>query len=102
MTGFSADWLALRARMIGASTSDRLVPVMEVAGHLAWDSIMDHGVYPFPEGIADRFSEAALEDAIEQEDEATAIPLARRALAVFESYLPRLVAPVCPARWRVC
>ncbi len=76
----AADWLTLRRELENRSEADRLVPVMEIIGHLSWDSLMDHGNYPYPEGIAGRFDEAALEATIEDEDEKTAIAIARRAL----------------------
>jgi nitrite reductase/ring-hydroxylating ferredoxin subunit len=77
----AADWLTLRRGLNGASAADRMVPVTEIVGHLAWDSLMDHGTYPYPQGTAERFDPRALAAAIENEDEATAVPLARRGLA---------------------
>lgn len=76
----AADWLALRERAKPAGAAERLVPVMEIIGHLAWDSLMDHGRFPYPQDIAPAFDEAALEEAIEHEDENRAIGLARRAI----------------------
>lgn len=76
----AADWLALRDMSKPTGSAERLIPVMEIIGHLAWDSLMDHGRFPYPQDVAAVFDEAALEEAIEQEDEMRAIGLARRAL----------------------
>lgn len=76
----AADWLALRERTRLADAAERLVPVMEIIGHLAWDSLMNHGRFPYPQEVALSFDEASLEEAIEQEDEKRAIGLARRAI----------------------
>lgn len=86
----AADWLTLRRELENRDAADRLVPVMEIIGHLSWDSLMDHGTYPYPDGIAEQFDEAALEAAIENEDEESAIAIARRALQ--EGKLDRLRA----------
>ncbi len=76
----AADWLTLHRELKDDRGSDRLVPIIEIIGHLSWDSLMDHGTYPYPDGTAGRFDAAALEAAIEAEDEKTAIAIARRAL----------------------
>lgn len=74
------DWIALRDRLSGERSSDRLIPVVEIVGHLSWDAIMQPGPFPFPEGTADRFDAQALEEAIELEDEGLAVALTRAAL----------------------
>jgi nitrite reductase/ring-hydroxylating ferredoxin subunit len=72
------DWLALRGRLNG-DEAGRLVPVVEVVGHLAWDSLREPG-YPYPSGTRPYAAEA-LAEAIEREDEAEAVGLLRGALA---------------------
>lgn len=84
----AADWLALRETIEPARTAERLIPVMEIIGHLAWDCLMDHGRFPYPQDVARSFDEAALEEAIEHEDEKRAIGLAR--WAILDGELPRL------------
>ncbi len=74
------DWIALRSRMATNRPAERLIPVLEIVGHLSWDAIMQPGPFPFPDGTADRFDAQALEDAIEREDEALAVALTRAAL----------------------
>jgi nitrite reductase/ring-hydroxylating ferredoxin subunit len=74
----SADWLALRATR-ARDEAERLVPLAECLGHLAWDSLREP-VYPYPEGRA-AYDPDALVEAIEREDEEAAIALARGALA---------------------
>jgi nitrite reductase/ring-hydroxylating ferredoxin subunit len=74
------DWLALRRAMNGAAASDRLIPVVEVIGHLSWDALMQQGPYPFAQGRVDAYDAAVFEDAIEREDEATAVRHVRAAL----------------------
>lgn len=76
----AADWLTLRRELKDSDTSDRLVPIMEIIGHLSWDSLMDHGTYPYADGTAKTFDEAVLEAAIEAEDEKNAAKIARRAI----------------------
>lgn len=76
----AADWLTVRHELDASNEADRLVPIMEIIGHLSWDSLMDHGIFPYPEAIAERFDEAALESAIEDEDVNAAVAIARRAL----------------------
>ena len=61
------DWLALRDGL-ARSEAERLVPVTEIVGHLAWDSLREPA-YPFPQGLAD-YDPEALVHAIEREDDA--------------------------------
>jgi nitrite reductase/ring-hydroxylating ferredoxin subunit len=72
------DWLALREGL-ARSAAERLVPVTEIVGHLAWDSLREPA-YPFPAGVADYVPEALVQ-AIEREDEAAAVAQVRGALA---------------------
>src|SRR3546814_3779908 len=60
------------------SEAERLVPLVEVVGHLAWDSLREPA-FPFAEGLLP-YDAAALVAAIEAEDEARALRLARGAL----------------------
>lgn len=71
------DWLTLRSRLAGGDPSLDLVPLMEIIGHLCWDSLRWRE-FPFPEGTA-RFDPNRLVQAIEDEDEATAMALVRGA-----------------------
>jgi nitrite reductase/ring-hydroxylating ferredoxin subunit len=73
------DWLALRARLAGDDPTLDLVPLLEIVGHLCWDSLRWHA-FPFPEGIRE-FDPEALVQAIETEDEAGAMALIRGAIA---------------------
>ena len=71
------DWLALRSE-IPTDEAERLVPLVEIVGNLAWDTLREPA-YPYPTGkIA--FDADALVEAIEIEDEATAAALVRGAL----------------------
>ncbi len=80
----AADWLSLRAWKAGADPALDLSPLVEVVGHMAWDSLR-HNAYPYPPGRAPYAAEA-LAAAIEAEDEATACALARGALSEGQSY----------------
>ena len=71
------DWLALRDEC-GVEAHQKLVPLIEVVGHLAWDSLREPR-YPFTEEAA-AYDPSALVEAIEQEDEARAVALVRGAL----------------------
>ena len=73
------DWLALRDWKAGDDPALGLAPLVEVVGHLAWDTLRQPA-YPYPQGSAPYDPQALLE-AIEAEDEATACALARGALA---------------------
>ncbi len=81
--GGAADWLALREDY-AETEEERLVPLVEVVGHLAWDSLRE-AAFPFPQG-ARPYDPAALVAAIEAEDEAAAVGLVRGALAAGLSY----------------
>src|SRR3546814_13422111 len=70
------------------SEAERLVPLVEVVGHLAWDSLREPA-FPFAEGLLP-YDAAALVAAIEADDEARALRLARGAL--FEGRAFREVA----------
>ncbi len=75
------DWLALRDYLDPENTADRLVPVIEIIGHLSWDALQEKGPFPFSDGIAAEYDAQALEDAIEAEDEDTAVRQVRAGLA---------------------
>jgi nitrite reductase/ring-hydroxylating ferredoxin subunit len=81
--GGAADWLALR-ESYAESETERLVPLVEIVGHLAWDSLREPA-WPFPEG-RHPYDAAALVAAIEAEDEAAAVALLRGALAAGLGY----------------
>src|SRR3546814_9650697 len=74
----AADWLMLRDDY-AATAEERLVPLVEVVGHLAWDSLREPP-YPFAEGMLP-YDAGALVAAIEAEDEAGAVRLLRGALS---------------------
>ena len=71
------DWLALRDDL-AKDDQERLVPLLEVVGHLAWDSLREPA-YPFP-AESRPYAAAELVAAIEAEDEGRAIALLRGAL----------------------
>jgi nitrite reductase/ring-hydroxylating ferredoxin subunit len=71
------DWLAIRDDY-AVTEAERLVPLMEVLGHLAWDTLREPA-FPFAEGLLP-YDAAALIAAIEAEDEARAVRLVRGAL----------------------
>ncbi len=73
------DWLTLRAARRNGDEALRLVPLMEIVGHLAWDSLREPA-YPFPAGAAS-FDPVRLVAAIEAEDEPAAAAQVRGALA---------------------
>ena len=73
------DWLALRERLAGDDAPLGLVPLLEIIGHLCWDSLRWRE-FPFPEGIK-AFDPDSLVLAIETEDEAGAMALVRGAFA---------------------
>ncbi|MEQ8357175.1 MAG: Rieske (2Fe-2S) protein [Kiloniellaceae bacterium] len=81
--GGAADWLALRDDY-AVSDEERLVPLIEVVGHLAWDSLREPA-HPYPPGCR-AYDPAALVAAIEAEDEAAAVALVRGALAAGLAY----------------
>src|SRR3546814_15133784 len=61
----AADWLAIRDDY-AASEAERLVPLVEVVGHLAWDSLREPA-FPFAEGLL-HYDAAALVAATEAEE----------------------------------
>ena len=71
------DWLALRDDL-AANDQERLVPLLEVVGHLAWDCLREPA-YPFP-AESRPFVAAELVAAIEAEDESAAVASLRGAL----------------------
>jgi nitrite reductase/ring-hydroxylating ferredoxin subunit len=71
------DWLDL-SRDYARDEFETMAPVVEVVAHLAWDSLREP-LYAFPEGTSD-YSPDALVRAIENEDEAAAVRMARGAL----------------------
>ncbi|MEM7226886.1 MAG: Rieske 2Fe-2S domain-containing protein [Pseudomonadota bacterium] len=73
----AADWLALRETL--SEDSERLVPLVEILGHLAWDSLREPA-YPYPSETRPYDAED-LVSAIEREDEPAAVGLVRGALA---------------------
>lgn len=75
------DWLALRSRLEGAGEADRMIPIIEIIGHLSWDSQRERGPFPFPQGQTACFDAQELEAGIEAEDEGTAIRQVRAGLA---------------------
>ncbi len=74
----AADWLAIRDAF-AVTEEQRLVPLVEIVGHLAWDTLREPA-WPYPEGTQ-RYDAAALVAAIEAEDETAAVRLVRGALA---------------------
>jgi nitrite reductase/ring-hydroxylating ferredoxin subunit len=70
------DWLALAEEQ--RDPVDRLVCFTEIVAHLVDDSLREE-VYPFAEGRLD-WDEDGFVDAVEREDEATAVRLARGGL----------------------
>ena len=72
------DWLALREGLAPEAPA-ALVPLVEVVGNLAWDTLREPA-YPYAEGRA-AYAPEALVEAVEQEDEARAVALLRGALA---------------------
>jgi nitrite reductase/ring-hydroxylating ferredoxin subunit len=74
----AADWLALRDGH-ARDDAERLVPLVEILGHLAWDSLRE-ARYPYHDAAA-AYDPAGLVAAIEREDEPAAIALLRGALA---------------------
>ena len=71
------DWLWLR-ESVARDEAERLVPLVEIVGNLAWDSLREP-VFPYPDSVAP-FDPDALVAAIEAEDEATAVAQVRGAL----------------------
>ena len=74
------DWLSLRARMTSGDPVENLIPVVEIIGHLSWDVLMQKGPFPYADNEAAAYDADTLEQAIEDEDEPTAISHARAGL----------------------
>ena len=74
------DWLALRSSIDSESPVERLIPVVEIVGHLSWDVLMQKGRFPIAEHEAESFDAEAFGQAIEDENEALAIAQARAGL----------------------
>jgi nitrite reductase/ring-hydroxylating ferredoxin subunit len=86
----AADWLSLARSE--ASDDKRLAALLEPIGHLAWDTL-GVGRFPYAEGV-ERWDEPRFLDAMEREDEASALARIRGAIADgigFETLLPHLV-----------
>lgn len=75
------DWLALRNSMSSEDPTERLIPIVEIIGHLSWDVLMQKGPFPLNAEAATAYDADAFEQAIEDEDERRAIALARAGLA---------------------
>ncbi len=80
--GAAADWLAL-AELAGTEGSEvearKLVPFLEAAAYMAWDSLREDR-FPFTDETAPEFDSAALAAAIEDQNEALAIQQVNAAL----------------------
>lgn len=74
----AADWLGLRNNS-AKSPATRIMPVHESVAHFAWDS-RRHPVYPYPAGRR-LWDENAFVEAIENEDEKSAVAMIRGGLA---------------------
>ena len=77
------DWLALRDE-IAVDGAEKLVPVVEIAGHVAWDTLREPS-FPYSGGSA-AWDPEKLVDAIEREDEAAALGQIRGAYGAGLSY----------------
>jgi len=88
--GAAADWLGLRTLYADDPAHD-LVPVLEVIGHIAWDTRREPR-FPFAEGMED-FATDAFVTSVEQEDEDRAVRMLRGGLAAglgFADFEPAL------------
>lgn len=74
----AADWLRL-GDQLAETDAERLASAVEVIGHISWDT-MREGQYPFPSQNR-AYDEDGFVQAIEDEDEATAIAYLNGALA---------------------
>lgn len=79
----AADWLVLYDRFAEAP-EDQLICLLEAVGHMADDTLRE-AAYPFALGI-DKWDEEKFVDALEREDELTAIRLTRGAVAAGDPY----------------
>jgi nitrite reductase/ring-hydroxylating ferredoxin subunit len=91
--GGAADWLALRDSH-ARDEAERLVPLVEIIGHLCHDSLRETA-YPFTQTSA-AYEAAALLAAIEDEDEDAAVAQVRGALAGGLGFA-ELERPLCQA-----
>lgn len=67
------DWLALRAGIAPDQRTDKLIPVVEIIGHLSWDVLMQKGPFPLGKDEAEHFDAVVFEQAIEDENEPLAL-----------------------------
>ncbi|NNE24534.1 MAG: Rieske 2Fe-2S domain-containing protein, partial [Rhizobiales bacterium] len=74
------DWLALRSTIAAGDATDRLIPVVEIIGHLSWDVLMQKGPFLIPADEAEQFDADVFEQAIEDENEPLALAQARAGL----------------------
>ncbi len=81
--GGAAEWLELRA-LPGLSETERLIPLVEICTHIAWDSLRQPA-FPYPDGQTD-YDADALVDAIIREDEPAAAARIRGAYAAGLTY----------------
>ncbi|MEM7173434.1 MAG: Rieske 2Fe-2S domain-containing protein [Pseudomonadota bacterium] len=79
----AADWLAMRQEL-ATDEADDLVPLVEIVGHLAYDSLREQ-CYPFPQEVMP-YNQEGLVAAIEEENEDAAIAYLRGALKSGLSY----------------
>ncbi|TNE37675.1 MAG: Rieske (2Fe-2S) protein [Alphaproteobacteria bacterium] len=79
----AADWLTLR-RTLNGDAAKNLVCLVEPIAHMAWDTLRQPE-FPYTEEIKD-YDPEALAEAIETEDEDTAIALCRGALGAGLTY----------------
>jgi nitrite reductase/ring-hydroxylating ferredoxin subunit len=74
------DWLALRSAIASKDPTEKLIPIVEIIGHLSWDVLMQKGPFPITQDEVERFDADAFEQAIEDENEKIAIAQARAGL----------------------
>ncbi len=89
----AADWLAVRDSH-ARDEAERLVPLVEIVGHLAWDTLRE-ARYPYNDAAAP-YDPAGLVAAIEREDEQAAVALLRGALSEGLGF-PELEPPLAAA-----
>ena len=79
----TADWLKLYDENNG-NLENQLMCLLEAMGHMADDTLRETP-YPFADG-AEEWNEDAFVDAVEREDEATALRLTRGAIATGDAF----------------
>jgi nitrite reductase/ring-hydroxylating ferredoxin subunit len=79
----AADWLTLRDK-VATSEAEKLAPVVEVMGHIAWDTLREPR-FSYSDGVED-YDGDLLVQAIEDEDEARALAFVRGGLRNGLSY----------------